>query len=296
MRQDHERNDLLTPERLQELLLVEFKGYLDYRKPNFLQSSDSKSEEVESTGGFSQLVGSACRYFKSVTAEVVEHASRTHATLINFFSDEMADVMSQNVDPLTKMTNLTILFYGLYSYILMRNSKDLCPRLDRVDRKLWLGFPKSDRHVNQELQVLIENNLGKRFHKPFTLSYDKAEILERLVDHTSHAKDRREFIIKFNKEIMVAHSLMSINVNLMSNVRSKNDADSNKDGLPTLLAFRNAYRCRERSMLDVCFSVVSKETEREEVKDITPAADMGSTYNACLKDIYTRQLADLVFS
>jgi hypothetical protein len=296
MQQDHERYELLMPERLQELLLIEFKGYLDSRKPNFLQSSDSKPEEGESTGSISQLVGSACRYFKSVTAEVVEHASRTHATLIKFFSDEMADIMSQNVDPLTKMTNLTILFYGLYSYILMRNSKDLCPRLDRVDRRLWLGFPKSDRRVNQELQALIENNIGRRFHKPFTLSYDKAEILERLVEFTSHAKDRREFVIKFNKEIMVAHSLMSVNINLMSNTPSKNDADSNKDSLPTLLAFRNAYRCRERSMLDVCISFASKETEREEVKDITPSADMGSAYNAFLKEIYSRQLADSVFS
>jgi hypothetical protein len=296
MRQDHERYELLVPERLQELLMVEFKGYLDSRKPNFLQNSDPQPEEVEPTRSISQLVGSACRYFKSITAEVVEQASRTHATLIKFFTDEMADIMSQNVDPLTKMTNLMILFYGLYSYILMRNSKDLCPRLDKIDRKLWLGFPKSDRRVNQELKALIENNLGKRFHKPYTLGYDKAEILERLVELTSQAQDRREFIIKFNNEIMVAHSLMSINVNLISNNLSKNEADSNKDVLPTLLSIRNAYRCPERNMLEFCYSFSAQETEREAAKGITPSADMGSTYNAFLKDIYTRQLADLVFS
>jgi hypothetical protein len=271
--------ELLTPVALQRLLLQKFEEYLNGRKPEFLkdhsdspavggQEQQEQRPKDEATSPPSSLFGSTVSYFKKKATQVYEHAARTHATIIEFMREEMEDILRQQGSSLKKMTDLSILFYGLCSYISTRNSVDLHNALGEIEQRLWAGVPFVSKYdvVSTQVKRFIEEN--RRQTNSLNLLHSRQPNISNIDDPTivfaytnflaqqletskSHLDpsgvhaDRLQFLFMFAGQIIRAHQLISLNSTLLS----KAYASKCKPNCPlyterdilTSLAWR--YRC-----------------------------------------------------
>jgi hypothetical protein len=268
--------ELLTPVALQRLLLQKFEEYLNGRKPEFMkdqsetaiEGGQDQSPKEEAKSPSSSFFGSAASYLKKKATQVFEHAARTHATTVEFMREEMEDILRQEGSSLKKMTDLTILFYGLCSYISTRNSVDLHNALGEIEQLLWAGVPfvkkydvvstqvkrfveESQRQTNSlNLHISRSPNLSNIQDPAITFAYTNflGEQLQRSKAQDSPDKvqaDRLQFLVLFAAQIARAHQLISLNSTLLSKAYvtkcKPNCPLYNERDILTSLAWR--YRC-----------------------------------------------------
>ena len=261
--------ELLSPEKFQLLLLEKFEIYLNKNKPTFLQNNTPidaagadkaalEQPKENPTSGVSKLFGSVRKF----TSGVFE-STRTHAPLVKFFREEMAEILSQKASSLTKMTNLSILFYGLYSYILCRNSADLRPLLADVDQRLWASCPfvKHTTNMMQCVTSLCDQLSIQQFDEVFQLNYHQDLPLKNLLKNSNQERgaafsvqaDRLQFFYIFAKEIIAAHAMISQNFKLIEKIDAEKPKQSSAFGeIPVLGIYQDPpftwardYRCCE---------------------------------------------------
>lgn len=123
---------LYTPMRLRSRLLRIFDEYRDKKLPNSLKVDPETAKVPAKNLGW----GSWFQRGIATVATAAASKTRTHAVMTTFVAEEIDRILSDRyAAPLTKMTNLTILFYGLLAYMRSRHSKDLYPELQKI--KIW---------------------------------------------------------------------------------------------------------------------------------------------------------------
>jgi hypothetical protein len=290
-------DELLSPEKLQLLLLDRFEIYLNKNKPTFLQNNTA----IEATGAdkatsdqpkdgsisaMSKLSGSVRRF----TSGIFE-STRTHAPLVKFFREEMADILSQKASSLTKMTNLSILFYGLYSYILCRNSADLRPLLAAVDQLLWASCPfvKHTQNMAQCITSLCDELAKKQFDEVFQLHYCQDLPLKNLLKNSNQERgaafsvqaDRLQFFYLFANEIIAAHAMISLNFKLTEKIDAEKPKHNSALGeIPVLgtysdppLPWARDYRCCEEDNITTWSALATPVWDDEHPSSYYPRLD-----------------------
>jgi hypothetical protein len=266
---------LLTPIGLQQYLLAQFDFYCNDKKPEALKANKeapalgSSTELLEEfkkdkKATASKFFGAAGAFFKKTASLAYDHAKRTHASTTEFVANEMEHILRQPCSALKKMTDLTILFHGLYNYMATRNSKELKPLLEEVMRSLWAGTP--------QIIPLYRGNL--------------------IVGSTS--VDKQTFVTRFEKQIQVAQKLIMSNSTAVDRafnekrMRALNE-EAMSEGVPPKLAGDNnnpqewQYRCSELAELGHHYTAYGAYQP--------PTAWMGDVYkvflNALTVDHYT---------
>lgn len=119
----------LSPVRLRERLLSIFTEYREKKLPTLLK----EDKEVAAVPTKNLGWGSWFQRGLATVATATAAKTRTHAVMTTFVAEEMDRILKDRYSTaLTKMTDLTILFYGLLRYMGTRKSKDLEPELRKV--------------------------------------------------------------------------------------------------------------------------------------------------------------------
>jgi hypothetical protein len=127
------QNELLTPQGLVEMLKHEFRIYRDEQK------LDSLKDETVATSWIKQKAAAAYE------------STLKHKALTDFVIRQMDEILAEAGSLEKKMTDLTILFYGLYNYMtLERHSAHLSPKLEIVRRALWAATPHHEVQLAPE--------------------------------------------------------------------------------------------------------------------------------------------------
>jgi hypothetical protein len=260
---------LLTPIGLQQYLLAQFDSYCNDKKPEALKVNAEvpalgTSKEVleefkrDKKTAASKFLGAAGAFFKKTASLAYDHANRTHASTTEFIANEMEHILGQHCSALKKMTDLTILFHGLYNYMATRNSKDLKPLLEEVMQSLWAGTP--------QVIPVYRGNL--------------------IVGYTS--ADKQAFVTRFEKQIQVAQKLIMSNSTAVERafnerrMRALNEEAMNEGGDPKLAGDNNnpqewQYRCSELAELGHRYTAYGAYQP--------PTAWMGEGYKAFLDSL-----------
>lgn len=272
---------LLTPVKLLELLSQEIDHYLDLNKPQILlDSAETPAANVaepaaqkssqESKSSSTRFFGSIKTFIKEKAALAIEHTFSTHATTIKFVREQMQEILRQEGSALKKMTDITILFYGLCSYISTRNSVNLHNALLKIEHLLWAHVPferKYDLVATQVARFICENQKRANVLKTYSpdaidaFLKDEADIViaftqflgvelekSKAQNHSQGVQpDRLEFLLKFSGQIVRAHHLISLNTNQIDKTQTAkskptNTIDNEKDALSSAVW---QYRCLE---------------------------------------------------
>lgn len=280
---EFERNaKLYSPEEFQRLLLKAFDTYItgegdieaDEPEAPVAEAAQAvansgEAKPAQSGYGFFGVLGSVASSVASMTKNAVVktyQARKQHLPVTKFVTSEMESIMAQKASSLTKLTNLIILFYGLYSYLTSaRNSKTLTPLLNTVDKLLWKAIPFTNKtaelqaaidriRFNHE-QILSSNESagdvgvepGLNEHHLSFLNTQIRKCCQNGDDNVVKA-DRLLFMLAFVNQIMRAHTLVSQHKGLGTLINplgatyeDNNTTTITQDNIATLLPWR--YRC-----------------------------------------------------
>lgn len=209
--------DLLTPVSLHHLMLAQFERYRNQKKPQLLKDNSSVPAMAEAhdfapefeeppKSAFNKAGEYAGFFLKKAASEVYEYAICTHTSLTKFVEKEMESILLQSASAAKKMTDLTILFYGLHAYIATRKSVDLRKLLDEVDKRLWEGTPLTQIRNRRVAIKLDENGEQRR---------GTAEVVIDEQPLYNMREDRMEFRSVFRIQIENAKNLISHNTTLI---------------------------------------------------------------------------------
>ncbi len=246
---------LLTPVDLHKILLTQFEHYRNQKKPETLKGYVEEADlSLDSKSTFSKISDSAALFFKKTASGVYEYAICTHTTLTKFVEGEMRKILSQTASATKKMTDLTILFYGLQEYIATRNSVDLRNLLQQVDHRLWQGTPLIQIR-NRRFAISIDESGKQQFNEECII---EEQVLYQM------REDRMKFKEKFALQIDNAKKLISLNTTFI-------DKAINGE----LVSKVNAV---VRSLPLVEFPYLSTELHRPVILGQAPTASMGLCY------------------
>lgn len=162
---------LLTPVGLYNLLNQQFIAYNQQKLPGVLKPKPVDAVEVVAPPketNASPAKASLFKFFDSLASDVKKAAVVTieknlkHAMVIRFMQSEMQDILSKPGSVHKKMTDLTILFYGMFEFITERfvdpSDPIFCELLKEVHVKLWVGTPEAAAETSK-------NNFRIKFAK-----------------------------------------------------------------------------------------------------------------------------------
>ncbi len=264
---------LLTPVGLYNLLNQQFIAYNQQKLPGVLKPKpvDAVAATPKETSA-SPAKASFIKFFDSLAADVKKVAVVTieknlkHALVIRFMQNEMEDILSKPGSAHKKMTDLTILFYGMHDFILepfLEPSDPIfCELLKDVHIKLWTGTPD----VTEEKS---KNTFRSKFAKQI---------------------NRARYLLYYNSTTDLAEQLAAYSTNALSGIHSYS---------------YHRYRCKEineETRPEMIFNdMVAHWQQAYDSKIIatdnyllymqlgvelfTLTADMGQTYNPFLADL-----------
>lgn len=210
-----------TPISFCALLCEQFQLYTEEKLPDFLKTKAKGAPELAIQGGEGEAGGIKARFwaFKSFAMDKMREQSRkfaTHTSVFKFVLAEMRDIMeqSQDLSPIKKMADLTILFHAFHCYIATEtHSKELLPLLDSVNEALWACTPAVafNREFGPQVQVGGASNAGdqkqiKDIDSNYQLYIETQE--KKLGFKRPH---RSEFLNRYTAQIQAAFGMISCN-------------------------------------------------------------------------------------
>ncbi len=146
---------LMTPEAFQAELVITLETYRTGRKPEALRVKaeiESVAPAKDVLEEFKQQPGKVASDFwgrfkakaQNVASDLSENLA-THSAATKLCEAQMSEILRKNSSRLKKMTDLAILFHGLFLHVHQNtNSVSLIALLTEFNAKLWAGTPDDD--------------------------------------------------------------------------------------------------------------------------------------------------------
>jgi len=189
---------LLTPVGLYNLLNQQFIAYNQQKLPGVFKPKPVDAGAVAPAPketSASPAKASLFKFFDSLVTDVKKVTVITieknlkHALVIRFMQNEMQDILSKPGSVHKKMTDLTILFYGLLDFItksaIEPSDPIFCELLKEVDVKLWIGMSDAADENNSNFR----SKFAKQIRRASNLLYynSSAELAEQFATYSTNS-------------------------------------------------------------------------------------------------------------